>query len=143
MQNIDKLISRHSALTNLSQSIKEHQHLLQQVHALLPKSIAPHCLAAVRSENNLTLFVDSPAWSSRLRYLSAELLKCLNSHSPPIDKIKIRIIPPAGDPATNKPKRHPKTLPKKEAEHLRSVAAFIDDPKLSAALYRLAQHVKK
>ena len=143
MQNINKLIKRNSALANLAHSITEHQHLLEYVQALLPKSIAPHCLAAVRNGSSLTLFVDSPAWSSRLRYLTAELLKSLINNKPGINQIKIRIIPPARNPDANRPKRHPTPLPKEEAEHINSVAESIDDPELSAALHRLAQRVEE
>lgn len=142
MQNINKLIKRNSAFTNLSQTITEQQHLLEYIRALLPKSIAPHCLAAVRNRSTLTLFVDSPAWSSRLRYLTAELLRSLNNNDPKIDRIKIRIMPHAVDSKTNRPKRHIKALPKEEAKQLQNVAESIEDDELSAALRRLAQHVK-
>ena len=142
MQNINKLIRRNSALASLSQSITEQQHLLKFVHALLPKSIAPHCLAAVRNESNMTLFVDSSAWSSRLRYLTPELLKSLNNNEPRIDRIKIRVIPPTKKADDDRPKRHPKAPSREEAEHIKSAADYSDDPELSAALRRLAQHLK-
>ncbi len=143
MQNINKLIKRNSTLTNLAQSITEHQQLLDFVRALLPKSIAPHCLSAVRSESNLTLFVDSPAWSSRLRYLTPELLRSLNNHSPRINHIKIRIIPTTNSGKIDKPKRHPTPPSIEEAEQIKKTAEFIEDPELSAALRRLARHFKK
>ena len=143
MQNINKLIKHHSALSGLVRSITEHQQLLDYIRALLPKSMAPHCLAAIRNGNNLTLFADSPAWSSRLRYLTAELLRTLSNNEPRIDRIKIRVIPAIKRPETNRTKRHPNALPKEEAEQIKSTADFIDDPELSAALRRLAQHVKE
>lgn len=143
MQNVNKLIKHHSALSGLVRSITEHQQLLDYIRALLPKSMAPHCLAAIRNDNNLTLFADSPAWSSRLRYLTAELLRTLSNNEPRIDRIKIRVIPAISRPETNRTKRHPNALPKEEAEHIKSAADFIDDPELGAALRRLAQHVKE
>ncbi len=143
MQNIHKLIKRNSTLTNLARSITEHQKLLDFVRALLPKSIAPHCLSAVRNESNLTLFVDSPAWSSRLRYLTPELLRSLKNHSPRVTHIKIRITPASNNSKTHRPKRHPTPPSFEEAEQIKKTAMFVDDPELCAALHRLARHFKK
>jgi len=143
MKNVKKLIKYNSVLTNLAQSITEHQQLLNFVQSLLPKSIAPHCIAAVRNGTRLTLFVDSPAWSSRIRYLTAELLRSLNNHTPKIVHIKVRIIPPSGNLKANQPKRHPSRPSLEEVEQIENTADFVEDPELSAALHRLAQHVKK
>lgn len=143
MQNVKKLIKRNSTLTSLAQSITEHQQLLNFIQSLLPKSMAPHCLAAVRNGTSLTLFVDSSAWSSRVRYLTAELLRSLNNHTPKITHIKIRIIPLVGKLKANMPKRHPTAPSLEEAKQIENTADFIEDPALSAALRRLAQHVKK
>lgn len=141
MQNVKKLLRRNSTLSSLAQKIAEQKQLLEFVQALLPKSIAPHCLAAVRNESGLTVFVDSPAWSSRLRYLTAELLRSLNNHTPRIEKIKIRVIPPSV--VLDKPKRHPTPPSIEEVQQIANTADFVDDPELSAALRRLAQHFKE
>lgn len=143
MRRINKLMKHHSALSRLSQTIKEQRDLLDQVKTNLPESVRPHCLGAVCTDRCLTLFVDSPAWSSRLRYLSNQLPDRLSSGSRRIESIKIRIMlqqPPLSSPGK---RRQPNRLSENEAHLLRNYADSCEDPALSAALLRLAGNVRK
>ena len=143
MQRINKLMKHHSVLSGLSNTIAEQRGLLDQIRTYLPESVRPHCLGAVCKDSCLTLFVDSPVWSSRLRYLSKQLLDKLGSSSLRVESIKIRIMLQQTPLSARRKRRQPNRLSENEAHLLRNYADSCDDPALSAALLRLAKNVRK
>ena len=112
--------------------------LERRIRQQLPETIAPHCRIAALERNRLTLLVESSAWATRLRYLSAQLLTTLR-RDPDLAglvTIQIRIASPAPLPA---PQSAPPPISAESAHQLQTCAERIADPRLREPLLRLAR----
>ena len=122
------LLTRDPHLSHLARMLHQQQTLLKEVRSLLPEQLARHCLHARISGTRLVLHVDSPAWSSKLRFHSRSLLQSLRSRAPNLRKVSIRLLfPEAGQKASHhggKPPGHP------------SLVDAISDPELRRLLNR-------
>ncbi len=73
---------------------KGDEAVVSSVRALLPGSLAQHCVDAGIVAGKLTLCLDSSAWLTRARFLSEEILAALEPHA--IDEIRFLVRPPSG-----------------------------------------------
>lgn len=105
---VGALLHKTEAAAALLKSIQEKAALLQQVRAFLPSDIQPHCKQASIQDGVLTLSVDSPAWSSRLRLQTPALIGAIEAVRPEaplapeallIRKLRIRVLPVPPAPA--------------------------------------------
>jgi len=121
----------------------EYAHQLQTLNAhlaaCLEREASAHARVAHLGNGRLLLHTDSAAWSTRLRYLVPQLLRCLRQNSALADlqHIEVRVAPSA-QPAV--PVTRPVVLSADNAAILDSTANSISDPALRAALKRLARH---
>ena len=142
MKTIQQFISSHNALSTLGKRLSSQQVLLAQVRALLPTPLSGQLQAAVLETRTLSLFVDSPVWASRLRYLAPELIRHLKRQDLIVDQVRTRIIP-------GQLKRRAASggnrlqLSAQSAEQLRQAAATLTDEPLRDAMLRLSSHGRK
>jgi len=122
----------------LSQA-QDMQRLLTRVRKHLPSPLESHCLAALIKKRQLILFVDSPAWASRLRYYSRNLKSLLLREGMRVERVSVRVM------ISDAPQQHKgkaaKKLSTENASLIRQTAEGIGDEDLSAALKRLGSHV--
>ena len=104
----------------------------------LPAETAPHCLGADLKDGVLTLFMDSGAWTTALRYQHEPLLtSAQQALSQPCRALRLKVLP---DPLPGvPPKPAPRSLTPETQKLLDSTAAGVDDAELAAALKRLAR----
>lgn len=82
------------------------------------------------------MFVDSPAWGSRLRFLAPQLLiHAVRIARPQPRRIIVRVLPQAIE---TRPRRQPALLSGSSAQLIRVAAATVTDDRLRDALQRLA-----
>ena len=69
--------------------------LTQQVTKYLPIAMHDHCWVTAINDSELTIVTDSPAWASKLRYLSRDLIGKLKQEAslPAIRFIKVKVSP--------------------------------------------------
>ncbi len=69
--------------------------LTQQVSKYLPMAMHDHCWVTAINDSELTIVTDSPAWASKLRYLSRDLIRKLKQEAalPNISYIKVKVSP--------------------------------------------------
>ena len=122
----------------LSQA-QDMQRLLTRVRKHLPSPLESHCRAALVKKRQLMLFVDSPAWASRLRYYSRNLKSLLLREGMRVERVSVRVM------ISDAPQQHKgkaaKKLSTENASLIRQTAEGIGDEELSAALKRLGSHV--
>jgi hypothetical protein len=94
-------------------------------------------VAAVLQGDRLTLFADSPAWGSRLRFMAPRVAGSLRGEAPALRTVKVRVLPGSAPPPRRP--RAPARLSASSARILDEVAGDISDPGLRAALQRLAR----
>lgn len=81
-------------LAQYAYRISVHSKLLQTIKSILPASLSTHALHCVVSERKVSLYTDSAAWSSQLRFYHQAMLKAItSSNQGNFETIQIKIIP--------------------------------------------------
>jgi hypothetical protein len=133
------LNSQNSGLQELLHHTQRLNTLNKQLSHLLPLPLALHCTAAAVEQETLVLMVDSPAWATRLRLQSPNLIKALKDFQ--IKSVAVKIQPLQKAPETT-PRARPK-MSCDTANLLNYLAETTSDLKLKQALQRLARHTSK
>lgn len=138
-RSMSVLLQSSAVLQRIGKRLAEHQSLLDRVRLKLPPELAGHCQAAVPDGNRITLYTDSPAWASRLRYLAAELESELGTGGRTVSQVRVRVLamPPA-ETSLKLPEHKAKRLSEENRRLLLKVAEGLSEPTLRAALRRLA-----
>lgn len=133
------LLGKKGEVEHLVTQTNQLKRLTRLLQAELNPSLASHCHVASLAPPHLTIVVDSPAWSTRLRFQSATLLRQLARKHPifqDVSHIEIKIYP------ARLQRRAPPSIPRHitpaAAEVITDMANSIDDPELKQALLRLA-----
>ena len=127
------------ALFSAAQRLDRLQHLLE---SQLQPAAREHCHLASWREGCLLLIVTDGHWATRLRYQQRRLERQLQllEEFAGLQRILFKVQPSY----TPKPAaKHSMVLSSAAAESLQTTADSISDPKLRAALERLASHVQK
>jgi hypothetical protein len=137
-QSVRQLLGSKPLLQHIELRVAQQQRLLDDVRRALPADVAPHCVAANRDGDTLTLHTDSPVWAMRVRYLAPRLESLLQSGSGVPPRIRVRIhVPGTRQPVRPQQARHSNAA----AAAIRDGAMDIDSPALRAALLRLSKAV--
>lgn len=127
------------ALFSAAQHLGRLQHLLE---SQLQPAAREHCHLASWREGCLLLIVTDGHWATRLRYQQRRLQRQLQllEEFAGLQRILFK-VQPAYHP--QQPTNPGMVLSSAAAESIQTTADGISDPKLRAALERLASHVKK
>ncbi|MBL1292414.1 MAG: DUF721 domain-containing protein [Thiotrichales bacterium] len=89
------LNNRQGGLSDLIAGASARMELTQHVTKYLPLAMHDHCWVTAINESEMTIVTDSPAWASKLRYLSRELIRKLKQETslPTISYIKVKVSP--------------------------------------------------
>jgi len=138
------LLGKKGEVAQLVTQGRELQRLTHLLQKELDSSLAPHCRIGRLAPPCLTIVVDSPVWSSRLRFQSTGLLRQLNKkykEFQSVNNIEIKIYP------VRLSRREPTTTPRRlspaAAKGITEMAKSIDEPALRQALLRLASRANK
>lgn len=127
----DRVIAHGTLLANFEQFIVEQ----------LPEPLNAHCRVANLRNGNLILYTDSPAWSTKLRYLLPAIKQAFESHfKTELKNLSIEVKPAQQAQA---PHQGRTKISQASAEHLRQSAAATPYEPLKAALVRLSRHPKR
>ncbi|MBK5941033.1 DciA family protein [Halochromatium roseum] len=88
------------SIAALLDEIERRERLLSELRLRLPVDLAKHCSQVALSAGELTLFVDSPVWADRFRFLCPELIGSvlINGHAAvdaEVKACKVRVLPPS------------------------------------------------
>lgn len=127
------------ALFNQAQRIDHLQHLLE---SQLQPAAREHCRVASWREGCLMLIISDGHWATRLRYQQRRLQRQLQAlgEFATLTKIIFKVQPPQG--SARAPGRTIE-LSAFAVESIQATAEGIEDPKLRAALERLAERGRK
>ncbi len=59
----------------------------------LPPQFLDHIVYAAIDDTNLTLFADTPAWTSKIRFYDAEIVKVFSANGQVIRQVNARTVP--------------------------------------------------
>lgn len=130
-----------SRLSQLVRRAEALDRLTLAVRQLLPPALGPRCLATAFGDGCLTIYVDSAAWTTRIRFYQNGLKAGLKQRfDTPVRRVRVKVLPraeaPAAAPATARP------LSNATRVLLRTTANGIDDPELAASLRRLGRETR-
>jgi hypothetical protein len=137
-KHIRGFLGRSDAVNALLQEIRRREDVIALVRRLLPPAIAGHCRQATIDNGHLALFVDSPVWVDRLRFVSPQLIDALNTQGAvEVTDCRVRVLPESAGPSPSA------SSPAVGASHesiacLQRAADDIADRSLSESLRRLA-----
>jgi len=116
-------------------------HLQRLLESQLQPAAREHCHVASWREGTLLLVVTDGHWATRLRYQQKRLQRQLQQLEvfASLTRILFKVQPTAG---VARAPSHVMDISSKSAENIQAVAEGISDPKLRAALERLASHGK-
>jgi len=136
------LASQGAHLAGLAAEAQKLEALRRCVLRSLSPEAAPHCLGADLKDGTLTLFMDSGAWTTALRYQHQPLLAAVQAAiGQPCHSLNLKVLP---DPKPGlPPPPEPKSLSAEARRLLESTAAGIEDPELAESLRHLARGPNK
>ncbi len=142
-RQIRQFFNQLTILQHLLTKIRHQEQLLQLIQQKVPAKIARHCHSVTLQDAELRISVDSPVWSSQLRFESPTLLKQLRHDMPSIGGIRIRTAPPPSYPlkAVN-PEITQRHCSEATIQHIFHCAEYIDEAALKTALTRLANTMR-
>ncbi|MBK5930922.1 DciA family protein [Halochromatium salexigens] len=125
----------------LLDEIERRERLLYEIRGHLPADSAMHCRQASLLAGELTLFVDSPVWVDRVRFLCSELIASLAPAGIEVETCRVRVSPQV---ALSMP-RHPPpdSSPPAECVGNGSDRNEAGRSELSLALERLARTLER
>lgn len=141
-----------SGVSSLGESLSRQPGVLGQIlsrskelaqlscifRAYLPSYIRDHVVLIRMDEEAWTVQTDSASWATRLRYKLYDIRQVLGQQlGITLPKPRIRVEPVATYPRSRRPLL---TLTQENAQLIEQIARAEPDPRLSAALRRLAQH---
>jgi len=86
--------------TELNQRSQEWKSLKNSLVPALPPEFMSKIVYAVVEDQTLTIFCDSPAWSSKLRFYDREITTALKSQGMLLKKVLSRTVPPVEMPGS-------------------------------------------
>ncbi|MET0051473.1 MAG: DciA family protein [Candidatus Thiodiazotropha sp.] len=142
MHRLNDELNKRSHLRKLGQRLAQYEALLEHVRASLTAPVDQQVKAAVMHNGCLTLFAESPAWASRLRYMAPQLQRNLAARAIPVTRVEVRISP-AALAVRQASGRHAEPMSEHSSESLRLTAETLADEGLKQALLRLSRHVSR
>ncbi|ATB66374.1 DUF721 domain-containing protein [Pseudomonas mosselii] len=117
------------------------EHLQRLLESQLQPAAREHCHVASWKEGTLLLVVTDGHWATRLRYQQKRLQRQLQAMEAfaNLSRIQFKVQPPL---VAAKHEGHGPELSESAADSIRGSAEGISDPKLRAALERLAAHAQ-
>lgn len=136
---VNKLL-RSGPLSPLLARARNFEVLDEQVRALLPLPLQPHCHVLTLHDRTLVLAADSPVWAARLRFHAPKLVKQLSrQQSVVIRTARVRVIPPEKTTTSARKQPSGQKLGHRRTAALRQAAQTVSDPRLKSALLRLSR----
>lgn len=133
----DLLHKRSGATQRLLHKADQLERLQDRLQQWLPPALVPHVQLANLREGRLVLTADSSIWASKLRYLSPDLLRQLQTAGWDCQRIEVKVAPVFAPPPVIKTKR---SISDSARRLLIQTARHIDDPEIAATLEKLARH---
>ena len=125
-----RLIMQAKYLNETSKALAKH----------LGSPINQHCRLATISSDTIILYVDSPAWYSKLRFLSPDIVRFFQIYRGITTTSKVSVHVDPHVPQRETPGERHLCISPNVAKLLRNVAHASDNPRLCEAWLRLSRH---
>ncbi len=129
-----------SRLNTIYQQARRLDDLQKTLLDILPDSMRPHVRICSYQRDSLHLFVDTAHWATRLRYMESDLIATLRTLSSfqHIKTVRYSVRPVYTSPSYHKSAC---AISKENADHIATIAKYIEDEPLRKALIKLSQAI--
>ncbi|CAD5106846.1 DciA family protein [Zestomonas carbonaria] len=136
------LLREAKPLQGLIDQAERLAHLQNLLHSQLQPAAREHCHVAAWRDGSLLLVVTDGHWATRLRYQQRRLLRQLQGFDEfaGLTRLLFKVQPPQ---TQSQGRGRCASLSANAADSIRATAEHIGDPRLRAALERLASHGDK
>ena len=101
-----------TAVAALLDEIERREQILSLVRRHLPDQLAGRCRQATLVAGELTLYVDSPVWIDRFRFLCRDLVSNLAAQGAAVETCRARVLPAGSSmPGSEGLRREPEMPP--------------------------------
>lgn len=134
------LTKKTSRLNTIYQQALRLDDLQKTIIDILPAAMRPHVRICSYQEDSLHLFVDTAHWATRLRYMESELITHLRALASfqHLKSVRYSVRPVYTPPSYHKSAR---AISKENANHIATVAKYIEDEPLRKALIKLSHAI--
>lgn len=143
-RSLDKLLEEaHGDLAILVTRTRQLMRWTALLRTKLDPELAPHCYLSELQESSLSIFVDSAAWATRLRFQIPQVIPALRTVNPVFSKlesIKVKVLTQDNSPQIDAVQALGPVMSAENARSINSLSESIEDPELQHALQRLARH---
>lgn len=125
---------------HIQQRVLTLRLLDQALRECLPAECHAHCRAAGLSDGTLYVATDSPAWRTRLRFYSSQIISHVSRLGKlPVTRLELRVSRALEPPVRHRQAGPPRTIPDSSARAFAALAQDTPDAGLRAVLERLAR----
>ncbi|WP_294946382.1 DciA family protein [Sulfurivirga sp.] len=135
-------LQQHATWTALREAVEHYRGLHERVARAAPPSLRPHIVAVALRDDALHVWLDSPAWATRLHQSQLALLDALKDAGLPRPQRVRTHVRPAERPS-RRPVRRATPPPPETPEQLTQLADSIQHPKLQERLRKLADTLRR
>jgi len=135
---------KNKGFSHLRTEITRRQHYTQQLRAVLPAAMAPHCQVVNLQRGSLSIAVDNSAWLAKLRFLIPQIKQIYRQeHHLQLNHINLLVSRPAN--RTTKPTRNlqKRQLSANSVKFIHDYAKSLEASELRQALLRLSSRKKR
>ena len=135
---------KNKGFSHLQTEITRRKHYTQQLRAVLPAAMAPHCQVVKLQHGSLSIAVDNSAWLAKLRFLVPQIKQIYRQeHHVQLNHINLLVNRPA-DTAAHSPRQHRKRqLSANSVRFIHDYAESLEPSELRLALLRLSSRKKR
>ena len=137
--------TKHPALSNHQQRLKQHADLLKISQQCLPLSLAEHCIGCCYKQSTLILYCKSAIWLSQLRFYKIVLLETLQEQVPQfaISDVIFRVLVTPDGLTAEQLVSQPISPSRQVIEEIAKSANYSSDRQLRFSLEKLAQTLSR
>jgi len=137
----DIAINNKDILANLYKHSLAILKVQESLRLDLGPALAPHLYVANVSPDTITIYTDSQAWATKLRFQTSEIIRTAKKTTGFIGLLSVRIkVSPALTLSSTPERAKSISLSPSTARLLAKVAATIDDPALQTAILKLCRN---
>lgn len=145
-RSLDKLFEEaRDELAILVTRTRQLKRLTRGFRSLLDNELAPHCYIGNLEATTLSIYVDSAAWATRLRFQVPQLIPKLRQLEPifsNLENLQVKILTQRDEAPSAQLMSPGPVMSADNGNIIKSLSNSVDDPSLQRALQRLARHAR-
>ena len=140
-QSVSDIVARFSQLKQLTDRARRLGELNDRLLGCVPEGLARHVRLATVRDGCLVLQAEGSTWAAQLRFKTPEILERLKAcpEFGEVKSVRVRNVVEPREKTRATPRRQ---MSRAAGTALEAEAAHTEDPRLRAALARLARHAR-